>query len=58
VHRRFPGGPPLAGLVAVATAFLLTGLIAGTAVAGRTFPSPFDSGASILTYFGGQQASR
>jgi len=55
VHRQFPGGPPLAGLAAVSTALLLTGLIVGAAMAGRTFPSPFDSGASILAYFRGQQ---
>ena len=57
VHRQFPGGPPLAGLAAVSTALLVTGLIAGTAMAGRTFPSPFDSGASILAYFRGQQGA-
>jgi hypothetical protein len=50
VHR-IPGGPPLTGLAAVSTALLLTGLIASTAMAGATIPSPFESGASILAYF-------
>jgi hypothetical protein len=54
-HRQFPGGPPLTGLAAVSTALLLTGLIASTVMAGATFPSPFDSGASILAYFHGHQ---
>jgi hypothetical protein len=39
VHRRFPGGPPLAGLTATSTALFLAGLIASTAMAGTTFPS-------------------
>jgi hypothetical protein len=51
VHRQFPGGPPLAGLAVTATALFLAGLIASTAIAGKAFPSPFDSGASILAYF-------
>ena len=51
VHRRFPGGPPLAGLAATATVLFLTGLIASTAMAGTTFPSPTGTGASILAYF-------
>ena len=55
MHRQFPGGPPLTGLAAVSTVLFLTGLIASTAMAGATFPSPFDSGASILAYFHGHQ---
>jgi hypothetical protein len=55
VHRQFPGGPPLAGLAVTATALFLAGLIISTAVAGTAFPSPFDSGASILAYFHGHQ---
>jgi hypothetical protein len=52
VHRRFQGGgPPLAGLAAVSAALFLASLIIGAAMAKGTFPSPFDSGASILTYF-------
>lgn len=34
VHRRFPGGPPLAGLAGTSTALFLAGLIASTAMAG------------------------
>jgi hypothetical protein len=55
VHRQFPGGPPLAGLAITATALSLAGLIASTAMAGKAFPSPFDSGAGILAYFRGHQ---
>ena len=55
MHRQFPGGPPLTGLAAVSMALLLTGLIASTAMAGRSFPSPFDSGATIVAYFHGHQ---
>ena len=55
VHRQFPGGPPLAGLAVTSTALFLAGLIASTAMAGTTFPSPFDSAASILAYFHGHQ---
>jgi hypothetical protein len=55
VHRQFPGGPPLAGLAITSTALFLAGLIASTAMAGKAFPSPFDSGASILAYFRGHQ---
>jgi len=55
VHRQFPGGPPLAGLAVTSTALFLTGLIASTAMAGKAFPSPFDSAASILAYFRGHQ---
>ena len=51
VHRQFPGGPPLAGLAVTSTALFLAGLIASTAMAGKAFPSPFDSAASILAYF-------
>jgi len=55
MHRQFPGGPPLTGLATVSTALLLTGLIASSAMAGRSFPSPFDSGATIVGYFHGHQ---
>ena len=55
VHRQFPGGPPLAGLAITSTVLFLTGLIASTAMAGKAFPSPFDSAASILAYFHGHQ---
>jgi hypothetical protein len=55
MHRQFPGGPPLTGLAAVSTALLLTGVIASSAMAGRPYPSPFDSGASILAYFTSHQ---
>jgi hypothetical protein len=51
VHRRFPGGPPLAGLAATSTALFLAGLIASTAMAGTTFSSPSDPAAGILAYF-------
>ena len=51
IHRRFPGGPPLAGLAATATVLFLAGLITSTAMAGTTFPSPTDPAASILAYF-------
>ena len=51
VHRQFPGGPPLAGLAATATVLFLAGLIASTALAGTTFPSPSDPATGILTYF-------
>ena len=51
VHRQFPGGPPLAGLAITSTALFLAGLIASTAMAGKAFPSPFDSATSILAYF-------
>jgi hypothetical protein len=53
VHRRFPGGPPLAGLAATSAALFLAGLIASTAMAGTTFPSPSGSAAGILAYFRG-----
>ena len=52
-HRRFPGGPPLAGLAAVSTVLFLTGVIASTAIARTAFPSPADSATSILAYFHG-----
>ena len=55
VHRQFPGGPPLAGLAVTSTALFLAGLIASTVMAGKAFPSPFDSAASILAYFRGHQ---
>ena len=55
VHRPFPGGPPLAGLAVTSTALFLAGLIASTVMAGKAFPSPFDSAASILAYFRGHQ---
>jgi hypothetical protein len=54
-HRRFPSGPPLAGLALTATVLFLAGLIASTAIAGTAFPSPFDTGASILAYFNDHQ---
>ena len=51
VHRQFPGGPPLAGLAVTSTVLFLAGLIASTALAGTTFPSPSDPATGILTYF-------
>ena len=51
VHRRFPGGPPLAGMASTSTVLFLAGLIASTAMAGTTFPAPTDSAGSILAYF-------
>jgi hypothetical protein len=53
VHRRSPGGPPLAGLAATTTALFLAGLIASTAMAGTTLPAPTGTGAGILAYFRG-----
>jgi hypothetical protein len=50
-HRQTHGGPPLAVLAAVSTALLLASLIIPTAMAGGTFPSPFDANTSILEYF-------
>jgi len=51
VHRQYPGGPPLAGLAVTSAVLFLAGLITSTAMAGTTFPSPFDSTAGILAYF-------
>ena len=51
MHRQFPGGPPLAGLAVTSTVLFLAGLIASTALAGTTFPSPSDPATGILTYF-------
>src|SRR5215467_147298 len=51
VHRQYPGGPPLAGLAVTSAVLFLAGLITSTAMAGTTFPSPFDSTAGVLAYF-------
>jgi hypothetical protein len=50
-HRQRDGGPPLAVLATVSTGLFLASLIVGTAMAHKTFPSPFDSEATILAYF-------
>ena len=50
-HRQGQGGPPLVGLAVVSTVLFLAGLIVSTAIAGRTYPSPFASASSIVEYF-------
>jgi hypothetical protein len=47
-HRQ--GGPPLPMLGGLSLGFLLISLIASTAIAGRAFPSPFSSSATIIGY--------
>jgi hypothetical protein len=48
---RSDAGPPLLVLAVVSTGLLLAGLITSTALAGATFPSPFDTPELIQNYF-------
>lgn len=49
------GGPPLALVAGAFTALFVASLVASTALAGRTFPSPFDDDRTIQDYIAGQR---
>jgi hypothetical protein len=51
------GGPPLGVLGIVFTALFLIGLVLATALAGRTYPSPFGADDVILRYFADQHTA-
>jgi hypothetical protein len=51
------GGPPLGILGVVFTALFLIGLILATALAGRTYPSPFVPDDVVLRYFADQHTA-
>ncbi|MBV9662069.1 MAG: hypothetical protein JO337_13015 [Acidimicrobiales bacterium] len=50
-HRQRQGGPSLLGLGVVSLVLFLASLVISTAMAGRTYPSPFASASTILGYF-------
>jgi hypothetical protein len=56
--RQATGGPPLGILAVVFTALFVAGLAISTLMAGGdTFPSPFDTPATILAYFHHHQSA-
>ena len=49
------GGPPLTLVASVFAALFVASLVAGSALAGGTFPSPFDHDSVIQAYFAGHR---
>ena len=49
--RRHADGPPLGPVAAVALGLTLVGVLLPAAIAGRTYPSPFESSSQVTGYF-------
>ncbi|AYG03597.1 hypothetical protein D7I44_08660 [Gryllotalpicola protaetiae] len=49
--RRHPDGPPLGPVATVALGLALIGVLLPAAIAGRVYPSPFESSSQVTGYF-------